>query len=358
MRIAIVTGGTGGHIYPALALVEALKAEDAEHQFLFIGNAERMEATVIPQAGYAFKALHTKGLQGHLLQQLFAVYTMVRDVPKALKYLKSFNPDWVIGFGGYVGVPVILAARLLKIKTMIHEQNAIVGKANRFLSLFVDAIATSYPQTLNAFPAHKTRVLGNPRTYLFRKNPDRMASFKALNLDPNRPTLLWVMGSLGSETLNDHVIQLAERLESLSIQMICVTGPKHYEDMISKMDETRHIRIVPHVDQVAWMSLVELMITRGGATTAAEIMMSGVPAIIIPSPYVPNNHQFHNAKALFDANAAMMLEEKDVEVDHLLKIITELLYQPKRLESMRRAALTLAKPNAAQDIIQWLKEWA
>ena len=135
MRICIVTGGTGGHIYPALALVEAFKADDPDHQFLFIGNADRMEATVIPQAGYAFKAIHTKGIQGQLIAKFYAFWTMFAAIPGCYHILSEFNPDWVIGFGGYVCVPVMIAAKLKRIRSMLHEQNAIVGKANRFLSL-------------------------------------------------------------------------------------------------------------------------------------------------------------------------------------------------------------------------------
>ncbi len=356
MRICIVTGGTGGHIYPALALVEAFKADDPSHEFLFIGNADRMEAKVIPQAGYAFEPIHTKGIQGNFLDKAYAISTMLTAIPQSLKLLKAFNPEWVIGFGGYVCVPVIMAAKRLKIKTLLHEQNAIVGKANLFLSRYVDLVVSSYASTSEVLPAHITHVLGNPRTFLFKKQHQKEALFEAFKLDVKQPTVLWVMGSLGSESVNAHLGALFELMHQSNIQMVCVTGPKHYDQVLALHDETKQIKIVPYLDQVAWMQVVDLMITRGGATTAAEIMMSGIPSIIIPSPFVPNNHQYHNAKQLFDAHAAVLVEEKNVDAMSLFGLILSLLEDEQRLSQMRSEAKKLAKPQAAQDIIALIKE--
>jgi UDP-N-acetylglucosamine--N-acetylmuramyl-(pentapeptide) pyrophosphoryl-undecaprenol N-acetylglucosamine transferase len=356
MRICVVTGGTGGHIYPALALVEALKDDDPNHSFLFMGNIDRMEASLIPAAGYPFVGLKTKGLQGNPLQQLYALVTLLLEQRVARKHLKAFNPDWVIGFGGYVCVPVILAAQRLGIQTLLHEQNAIVGKANRFLGRRVNAVAVSYATTLKDFPSASVRHVGNPRSYQFKTAPNRVELFETLKLEPSKPTVLWVMGSLGSQSLNAHLDTLIELFEQASIQFIVVSGPKHFNDLMSRIHERRHVRIVQQIDQVAWMQVVDLMITRGGATTASEIMMSGVPAIIIPSPYVPNNHQYHNAKVLLDAQAAVLLEEKDVEASSLMDLVKSLIDDKPRLHQMRLHALKLAKPNAAQDMIAWLKD--
>lgn len=356
MRICVVTGGTGGHIYPALALVEALKADDPQHSFLFMGNIDRMEAKLIPAAGYSFVGLRAKGLQGNPLQQLYALITLWREQRVARAHLKAFKPDWVIGFGGYVCVPVILAARRLGLRTLLHEQNAIVGKANRFLGQRVDAVAVSYASTLKDFNSPIVRHVGNPRTYQFTAVPNRKVLFESLNLNPSKPTVLWVMGSLGSQSLNAHLAALIDLFEQASIQFIVVSGPKHYEDLVSQLKERTHVRIVERIDQVAWMQVVDLMITRGGATTAAEIMMSGVPAIIVPSPYVPNNHQYHNAKVLLDAQAAVLLEEKDVEAHRLMALVKSLIDDEARLKQMRQQALKLAQPNAAQDMIALLKD--
>jgi UDP-N-acetylglucosamine--N-acetylmuramyl-(pentapeptide) pyrophosphoryl-undecaprenol N-acetylglucosamine transferase len=356
MRICIVTGGTGGHIYPALALVEAFKADDSKHQYLFIGNADRMESTLIPQAGYRFEAIQTKGLQGSFKDKLIAIWTMVASIPKSYRILSEFKPNWVIGFGGYVCVPVMFSAKIQHISTALHEQNAVVGKANRLLSYFADVIIASYASTQTSFPNHKSYVFGNPRTFLFETQTDKTQLFNSLKLDPHLPTVLWVMGSLGSESVNTHLGALFELLSRTKIQFICVSGPKHYEDVIQQHDETNQIKIVPYLDQVAWMQNVDLMITRGGATTAAEIMMSGIPSIIIPSPYVPNNHQFHNAKQLFDAGAAVLIEEKELNARMLFEKIQELLSDAQLLKTMRQAAQGLAKPKAAQNMIQLIKD--
>ena len=169
MKICFVTGGTGGHIYPALALADKMKELDSSTEILFIGNDDRMEKDLIPQNGYAFKALHTSGLVGNALKKCMAVCQMFKAEGKAKKYLKEFNPDVVIGFGGYVSAPVIMAAHSLGIHTVIHEQNSIVGKANQLVMKKVDAIVTCYEKCNEVFPKDKIHMLGNPRATIAKE---------------------------------------------------------------------------------------------------------------------------------------------------------------------------------------------
>ena len=356
MKICIVTGGTGGHIYPALALAQAYKDQDANHELLFIGNDDRMEARLIPQAGFAFKGIQTKGIQGNILNKLYALYTLFFNRKPVRNILDTFKPDLVIGFGGYVCVPVILEAKKLGIKTFLHEQNAIAGKANLFLAKHVDGIAASYEANLNQFPRNKTRLIGNPRTYVFKNKSITNSLLSELNLDPSKPSVLFVMGSLGSASINALMGSILALLDEHQLQCIYVTGKQHYDAFIEEHDETAFIKIVPYIDQVQAMHEVSLMVTRGGATTAAEIMVSGCPSIIIPSPFVPNNHQYHNAKVLYDAGASILMEEKDCDAQQLSMMILDLAEDTERLNAMREKALALGRINAAEDFITWINE--
>lgn len=356
MKVCLIAGGTGGHIYPALALAQALKDRDASCEIFFIGNHERMESELIPQHGYAFEGLSTKGLQGNVLQKIYALYTLFFNRKKVKEILNKYKPDVVIGFGGYVCVPVIMESKRLRIKTFLHEQNAIAGKANLFLARYVDAIVASYENNLNEFPKYKTRLLGNPRTHVFLNNSNYIDIYKQFGLDSNKKTVLFVMGSLGSESVNQVMGSVLELLDNFNVQSIYVTGKKHYESFIESNDETQNIKIVPYVDQKSVMQQVDLMITRGGATTAAEIMVTGIPSIIIPSPFVPNNHQFYNAKALKEKNASILVEESDLDSQKLFALIMSLLEDEDKLKEMSDNARLLGHPNAANDFIDWIIE--
>ena len=355
MNIALVTGGTGGHIYPALALAKAIIDRNGSHRVFFIGNLDRMEATEIPAAGYRFFGLPAKGFSGSPLSIIKAILALRKSKKMALDLLKREQPDLVIGFGGYVCVPVIQAAHQLHIKTMLHEQNSIVGRANKVLIPIVDAIVCDYEANLNVFPASKTRRLGNPRTYMIQQTHNPETVFERYHLDSKKPVVLIVMGSLGSASVNALMPSMLHRLDQLGIQVLYVTGKRHYEAFRATMPDTTHIRVLDYIDQLWAMRHVQLMVCRGGATTAAELTVFGMPSIIIPSPYVPNNHQYHNAKALFDAQASVLIEEKDITGEILVESIKTLLDDPQRLLAMRNAALTLGKPLAAQHMVDWIE---
>jgi UDP-N-acetylglucosamine--N-acetylmuramyl-(pentapeptide) pyrophosphoryl-undecaprenol N-acetylglucosamine transferase len=355
MNIALVTGGTGGHIYPALALAKAILDRDPSHQVFFIGNSDRMEATEIPSAGYRFFGLPAKGFSGSPIAILKAIVALQKSRKMALELLKREKPDLVIGFGGYVCVPVLQAAHKLHITTMLHEQNSVVGRANKVLIPLVDAIVCDYESNLNVFPAAKTRRLGNPRTYMITQSSDQQPLVERYDLDPSKPVVLFVMGSLGSASVNALMPGVLKALDEARIQAVYVTGKRHYETFKSSVPDLKHIRIVDYIDQLWAMPQVDLMVCRGGATTAAELTVLGVPSIIIPSPYVPNNHQYYNAKALFEAQASVLIEEKTATGEHFVTTIKTLLNDPKRLQSMREAAKTLGKPLAAQDMVDWIE---
>jgi len=354
MKICIVTGGTGGHIYPSVSLAHALKDQDPSIELFFVGNNDRMEATEIPALGFDFIGLPAKGFNGSIFSKVSALMALFKSKALAKSLLKERKPDIVVGFGGYVCVPVMQAAHALHIKTMLHEQNSIVGKANKVLMGSVDAIVCAYEANFSIFPKNKTRLLGNPRTYEIKKHHQKTDLNTTYGFDSTIPTILIVMGSLGSESVNAILPDALRKFSEAHVQVIYVTGKKHYDDFVAHVSPMKHIAITPYVNQLALMSQIDLIICRGGATTAAELAVFGMPSIIIPSPYVPNNHQYHNAKALFDAQASELIEEKDLNAESLFLRAQALINDPKRLDLMRKSALKLAKENAAEDMIQWI----
>ena len=356
MRICIATGGTGGHIYPAISFARALLAQYENVEVLFIGNNNRMEAHEIPALGYRFIGLDAKGFSGSIFSKVNAAIKTLTSRNKALKILKDFQPDFVIGFGGYITVPVLSAAHALKIPTMLHEQNSYAGKANRALAGSVDAIVTCYAENIGQFPRNKTFLLGNPRTYELKNITRETDLLEAYGLKIDLPTVLIVMGSLGSESVNRLMVEVLEGLRNKEFQVLYVTGKKHYTAFAAKVMADDKLKIVAYVDQLRLMYVVDLIVCRGGATTAAEITAVGLPSIIIPSPYVPNNHQVLNAKSLADSGAAIMIEESDMNANMMVKTISELITNPDQLRIMAERAKRLGKPDAAQQMIQLMED--
>ncbi len=357
MKMMIVTGGTGGHIYPALALADAAKERYGKKaDIVFVGNDDRMEAILIPEKGYRFLSLHTSGLVGSVFSKGRAVMQMMRAYQKAKGYIRSFRPDIVIGFGGYVSAPVILAAHHMGVLTMIHEQNSVIGKANQLVMKKVDAIVCCYEKCLTQFDATKTRLLGNPRASLAARTVADFNEtyFRSLGLDPEKKTIMVVMGSLGSSSVNDLMKDALPKVGD-ACQILYVCGRNNPMDP-AVFSAYPHIHVVDYVDQMAILSHIDLIVCRAGATTIAEVTAVGVPAVLIPSPYVAHNHQFYNASVLVDANAGVMIEEKNLNAETLSNAISKIMNDPIRMESMKQCSLRLGRPNACRDILEWCEQ--
>ncbi|WP_071441836.1 undecaprenyldiphospho-muramoylpentapeptide beta-N-acetylglucosaminyltransferase [Traorella massiliensis] len=354
MRILIATGGTGGHIYPALALADAARSRYEDCEILFVGNKNRMESKEIPQHGYRFIGLEASGLSGNILNKLKALGQMSTSYVKALKIVKDFKPDIAIGFGGYVSAPVMMAAHTRKVKTMLHEQNSIVGKANKLCMKFADAIVICYEKCFDECDRSKTRLLGNPRASIVKKHPFDQEYYNSLNLDPSKPLLLVVMGSLGSTSVNEAMIQALPEIDSKN-QILFVCGRGNYET-VSKAMKRDNIKVVEYVDQLAILEKVDCIICRAGATTAAEITAFGIPSILIPSPYVANNHQFYNASVLVEKKCAFMIEEKDLNANTLFEKVSRILKNERLKNEMKKNARAAGFPNASDDMLDWIEE--
>ena len=278
---------------------------------------------------------------------------MFKAEGKAKKYLKEFNPDVVIGFGGYVSAPVIMAAHSLGIHTVIHEQNSIVGKANQLVMKKVDAIITCYEKCNEVFPKEKIHMLGNPRATIAKEATFDEDYFKSLGLDLDKKTILIVMGSLGSSSVNE-LMKSALKDVNDDLQFLYVCGKDNSQDL-NLFENQKNIHVVPYVDTLRIYGHVDGMVCRAGATTLAEVTALGIPSIVIPSPYVANNHQFYNASMLLRQQACRIIEEKDLNAETLQGQIVSLYANPVVYEQTHEHALQMGKPNAAYDIIDLLK---
>lgn len=352
-RVLIATGGTGGHIYPALALAEILKETISDVEIAFFGSSNRMEASLIPEKGYPFYGMEMQGMNGGIVAKVQSAVSLVKAYRKCLKILKEFRPDACVAFGNYISVPLILAAHHLHIPTMLHEQNSFAGKANRFLAKYADAIVGSYESNRSQFPSNKFRLYGNPEASIVAKRHFNTRKCEEYGIDPNKPFVFFMMGSLGSSSVSK-VIDESCPLFRPDYQVLIATGKSNEYQFQTKSNN--HIRIVEYVDGAAMLNECALAITRAGATTVSEICALGTCAILIPSPYVPNNHQFYNSKELVDHHAAILLEEKDLNKESLVSIVNELMSDSTKRNEMKQNAYALGKTNAAYEMIKWLQE--
>ena len=356
MRIIMAAGGTGGHIYPATALADAIKEKDSKSEIVFVGSKTRMESTEIPKCGYRFVGLDLGAVSGSLVKKVQMVLSMGSAYRQCVSLIKEFKPDAVVGFGNYLSVPVVLAAKRMNVKIMLHEQNSFAGKANRFLGRFADAIVGCYNENLNEFPADKTRILGNPRATVAAKVKKDPSVLTQMKIQPDKNLVVIVMGSLGSQSVNQVMKEALKKLQGKAYDIVYVTGPKNYDGFVQDCPSIDNIHVVPYIDGAKVMAQASLCVVRGGATTAAEITAMGMPSIMIPSPYVPNNHQVKNAQALEKINASIMIEEKDLTSDVIAEKIDECMNNTALRETMAVNTKKLGFPNASEDILQWLQQ--
>lgn len=353
MKVCLSAGGTGGHIYPAIAFANACKQRGWE--VVYVGNVSNMEGALTKKHGIAFRGISAKSITGNPVQKLFRIGLQTLSIVQSLSILLKEKPDIVIGFGGFVTAPVVIASYLLNIPVLLHEQNALPGKANLKLQSFAKGVVTCYPTTESMFKI-ESRFLGNPRaTIAFenKKNPDILTKLK---LDESKPIVLVVMGSLGSLSVNQVLIEFSKLVvKSTDIQYVIVLGRRFYDSMFEKFHTSSHVLVVDYVEQIDLLPYVDVMVARAGATSAAEMLALGVPSILIPSPYVPNDHQRYNASVLEQSHASMMLQEKDLKASVLKEMIESLVYNSQLKKQMSQAAKKLAKPSAIEDMIAWVE---
>lgn len=354
MKVIISAGGTGGHIYPALAIVNKIKEKEPESSFLYIGTHNRMEKDIVPKHDIPFEPIEIYGFnKRNILKNFKTIYMFLKSLKRCRKLIKNFNPDIVIGVGGYVTGPVIYEAHKLKYKTLIHEQNSIPGKSNKFLSRYTDKIAVSFKSSMNFFPKNKVVFTGNPCSEYAKIVED--VSKTEFGLTEEKKLVYIVMGSLGASNVSDIIVKSLNLFKDKNYEVLFITGDALYQK-VSQSEYPSNVKIVPYIDnQVRILKKADLVVTRCGATTLSEIIALKIPSILIPSPYVPNNHQYKNALDLVNNKSAILIEEKDLNKDILVSSIDKLINDEDTLKSMKISLKELDIDFSATKIYQEIK---
>ncbi|MGE8204174.1 undecaprenyldiphospho-muramoylpentapeptide beta-N-acetylglucosaminyltransferase [Heyndrickxia sp. NPDC080065] len=362
MKIVVSGGGTGGHIYPALALIRTIKENHPNTEFLYIGTEKGLESKLVTMENIPFHAINITGIKRSLsFENIKTLFRFVKGVQDCKRILKSFKPDVVIGTGGYVCGPVVYAAAKQKIPTVIHEQNSIPGLTNKFLSRYVNKVAICFESAKEFFPEDKVVLTGNPRAteVIGDKNPTIIQSY---GLSENKPTVLIFGGSRGARPINEAVVKSLAQFAAKPYQIIYVTGDVHYQEVekeVSLIGKPENIVVVPFIHNMPdVLRSVDLVVARAGATTLAELTALGIPSILIPSPYVTNNHQEKNASTLTENGAASMLLEKNLSSPQLLKSIDDIILNQEQINKMKEAASNLGIPDASKRLFNVMQELA
>ena len=360
MRLLISGGGTGGHIYPALALVEALKKRDPKAKVLYVGTKRGLESKIVPDAGIPLKTIEIQGFKRSLsLENFKTVYLFLKSVKDSKKIIRDFKPDVVVGTGGYVCGSVVYAAAKLNIPTLIHEQNSVSGVTNKFLSRYVSKIGICFPDVKQDFPKEKVVFTGNPRAQQVAGiKPNQ--TLEKYGLDPSRPTLLIFGGSRGAEKINQTALAAAQLFKDSQYQVLFVTGRVHYDKLIQQPEAKNvpaNFIIQPYIpDMPQILPDIAAIVGRAGATSLAEITAIGIPSILVPSPYVTNDHQTKNALSLVNQKAAKILKEEDMTAERLFTDIDELMSNKQLRDDMANNAKKAGVPDAADKLLDVLRD--
>lgn len=357
MRLMVSGGGTGGHIYPALALIERLKQVEPDTTVLYVGTTRGLENKIVPAAGITLKTMPMQGFKRKLsLDNIKTIVLFLKAAHRAKKLIKQFHPDCVVGTGGYVSGAVLYAAAKMGIPTVIHEQNSVVGVTNKFLSRYVDQIAISFEAARYHFPADKVTLTGNPRAQQVVSTTTDDFSWSEYDLSDKKPTLMIFGGSQGAPAINRAVVDAIPEFNQRKYQVLFATGRKRYtatQKMAEGIKVAANVKIVPYITNMpAKLPKVAALVSRAGATTIAEVTALGVPTIMVPSPYVTANHQVHNAQSLVDKKAALMITEDQLSGDSLLQAANKLMDNPKLRAKMAANSKKSGHPHAADDLIK------
>ena len=355
MKIILTTGGTGGHIFPALAVAEQLQLRGVE--LLFVGSQYGTEAKLAAQAGIPFRGLPVRGVLGRGLRSIGAAFGLLKAIFQARGIVREFGPDAVIGFGAYASFAPLVAAWLAGVPLAIHEQNAMPGMTNRLLARIAHKVFLSLPDSTGAFPAAKCEETGNP----VRTNIAALGE-KGKDRDFSGRHLLVMGGSLGARAINRALIENAARLLEAGVSIRHQTGPANLEqvrrDYAEKglhADGTGALSVTAFIDDMAeTYTWADLVLCRAGATSVFELAAAGKPAVLIPFPYATHDHQTWNAKVMAERNAALLVPENTLPQVDLGKMVLDLLENPARLQEMSAQALACAKPDAANAVANGL----
>ncbi len=352
VNIILSGGGTGGHIYPAIAIANELRIRYPEANFLFVGAKDKMEMEKIPEAGYTIKGLWISGIQRQFILKNFSFpFKLVSSLSKAYRIIKDFKPDIVIGTGGFASGPTLYVASNLRIKTLIQEQNSYPGITNKLLAKRVNKICVAYDGLERFFPVNKIVKTGNPvRQDLLEITGKSEEAKKYFNLKGDKKTLLIVGGSLGARAINNLIEKQIDWLVSKNLQVIWQTG-KLYYDEFKKYDSLEGVQTHAFLNRMdLTYAAADFIISRAGAGSISELCIVGKPVIFIPSPNVAEDHQTKNALAVVNSNAALLLKES--ELNMFQPNIETLLENEELQQVLSKNIKKLALPNATKDIVE------
>jgi UDP-N-acetylglucosamine--N-acetylmuramyl-(pentapeptide) pyrophosphoryl-undecaprenol N-acetylglucosamine transferase len=351
-RFIISGGGTGGHIYPAVAIANELKSRFPEAEFLFVGAKDKMEMQKVPQEGYAIKGLWIAGIQRKItLDNAMFPLKLTSSLLNSFKIIKNFKPDVVIGTGGFASGAVLKVASMLGIPTVIQEQNSYPGITNKLLAKKANKICVAYENLERFFPKDKMILTGNPVRQDLINETSKSEAVAYFKLDANKKTLLVLGGSLGARRINQLIEKELDFLLSQNIQIIWQCGKLYLNDY-SKYNEKDNVQVVAFIDRMDLVyAAADVVISRSGASSVSELCIVGKPTIFIPSPNVAEDHQTKNAKAISDRNGAILIKESELEAQ-FETIFSDLISNESKQVELSQNIKKLAKPNATKDIVE------
>ncbi len=353
-RFIISGGGTGGHIFPAISIANAIKAKEPEAEILFVGAENRMEMERVPAAGYRIVGLPICGFdRRHLLKNVKTLCKLLRSLRMARRVVKDFRPDAAVGVGGYASGPLLRAAASLGVPCYLQEQNSYAGMTNKWLAAKAKRICVAYQGMDKFFPADKIVLTGNPvRQDLLQAAGLKQEALAYYGLQPDRPVMLVVGGSLGAGSINQAVMAHLDELENSPVQVLWQTGKYYYKNIMAALEgrSLKQVHVTQFVDRMDYAyAMSDLVVSRAGASSISELCLLGKACILVPSPNVAEDHQTKNAMALVKENAALMVTDAQAK-ETLVPTALQLLSNPARLEALRQSIARLALPDAAEKI--------
>lgn len=361
-RVIISGGGTGGHIFPAIAIADEIKRRNPGAQVLFVGAIGKMEMEKVPAAGYKIEGLTIAGFQRRLTFSNFLLpFKIIKSLWKARSILKNFKPQVVVGVGGYASGPTLKAATMLGIPTLVQEQNSFPGKTNKMLSKNVNKLCTAYEGLERFFPKEKIVLTGNPvRSEMVKIEGKREEAFNFYGLDLQKPTILVIGGSLGARTLNQSMMNHYDLLKDKDVQVLWQSGKLYFEGLQEELKgkEAKGIKLVQFIERMDLAyAMADVIISRAGAISVSELCLIGKPVILVPSPNVAEDHQTHNAMALVSKDAAILVKDAEARGELIPQAI-ELLGNETKKETLSVEIAKMAKPEATAHIVNELEHIA
>lgn len=368
MKVIIAAAQTGGHINPGIAIANKIKKENKNARIMFIGTTRGLENDLVPRAGYELRTIEAHGINRKIsISNIKNMFKTLKGLNEAKKIVKEFKPDIVIGTGGFICGPVLMAAKKYKIPTMVHESNAFPGVATKLLSKRVDTVLVGFEDALRRLPNAKKIVVTGTPTKIKKVNLSKSQKEKMMNelgLDKELPIVLVFGGSQGAKSINSSLIDIIKNKTNSNYQIIWASGPKQYDVIKEELkalkidiDKIKNVKILPYIyNMEEMMNLADIIISRSGAMTITEIAITGKPAIFIPFPFATENHQEYNARVLVNQGAAKIILDKDLNENILSSTLNEMLKDKNKLVQMSKNASKVAINDVEGKIYSEIKK--